>query len=88
MGRLDRRRRPSGREGAGSGRTWSQRASISSATNMASAVCTPCPISARGMATVTELSRATFTQPLSPASPGLTFNRSRRPMPSGSPASE
>ena len=44
---------------------------------MASAVCTPCPISARGTATTTPLSRVIFTQPLRPASFGLTLNSVR-----------
>src|SRR6266436_3371560 len=39
----------------------------------------PCPISARGTATITELSRAILTQPLSPASPDLMLNKRRPP---------
>src|SRR3979490_1307774 len=65
--------------GGSSTRTWSQRASISSATSMASAVWMPCPISARGTATVTESSRAILTHPLRPASSALTLNSVRLP---------
>ena len=48
----------------------------------------PCPISARGTATITELSRVILTQPLRPASPGLTLNSVRLPSRSRSRANQ
>src|ERR1700730_19384 len=55
---------------------------------MASAVWMPCPISARGPATITELWRAFLTQPLRPASSALTSNSVRLPSRSCSRANQ
>ena len=61
-------------------RTRSSGTSSSSATNMASAVCTPWPISLRGMASTTEPSAAILIQPFKATSPSVLSMSSGEPM--------
>lgn len=64
--------------GAFSQRICAQLASMSSATSIISAVCTPCPMSDLPITTVMVLSRPTFTQPLRATWSGLGANRDLR----------